>query len=295
MTGPGPGPGDAASSPDAPEPIVPPSEAQPDEAPPAGSPIAPDAPTQRTGIISASPVGTGDMPPPTASSAASVSTGDQPVVAWAVPAVAARPAVGEGLVIAGVFSRLVALVIDGFILGCVSIAIGVVLGVYGRQSSSQSLALAVGLLGVAIDGIYFVAFWVSGWRATLGMRLIGIRVLQASDGGPLPLDVAAVRWLALTGIVSLLAILPVANGIFGLIGFIWLIVLLLTTATDRLHQGMHDRWAGSVVVQPAPGGSGAAIVGCLVLIALSLFVPFILFLLVSDSLRDILSRVGQSI
>ena len=145
------------------------------------------------------------------------------------------------------------------------------------------------------QALFFVALWTSGWRATLGMRLIGIRVLQAADAGVLPLDAAAVRWLALTGIVQLLAILPVAGGVFGLIALVWVIVLLATTATDRLRQGLHDRWAGSVVVQPAPGGSGAAVVGCVVLIALAFFVPFIVFLLVSDDLRDILSRVGTSI
>jgi uncharacterized RDD family membrane protein YckC len=289
MTGPGPGEGDTTGSQEPPEPIVPPTEIAPVAAPPSDPQAPSDAPTQRTGIISAAPVGW-SAPPPT-----SAPPGDQPVVAWAPPAApAARPAVGEGLVIAGVFSRLVALAIDGLILGCISIAIGAAVGVY-REGSTQALALGVGLVGVAIDGLYFVALWTSGWRATLGMRLIGIRVLQAADGGPLPLEGAVVRWLALTGIVQLLAILPVANGIFGLLAFVWLIVLLLTTATDRLHQGMHDRWAGSVVVQPAPGGSGAAVVGCLVLVALSLFLPFILFLLLSDSLREILSRVGTSI
>jgi uncharacterized RDD family membrane protein YckC len=206
----------------------------------------------------------------------------------------ARPAVGEGLVIAGVFSRVVAFVIDSLIIGCITLAIGLAVGVY-REGSTQTLALGVGLVGVAIDGLYFVALWTSGWRATLGMRLIGIRVLQAADAGVLPLEAAAVRWLALTGIVQLLAILPVAGGVFGLIALVWVIVLLATTATDRLRQGLHDRWAGSVVVQPAPGGSGAAVVGCLVLIALAFFLPFIVFLLVSDDLRDILSRVGTSI
>jgi len=289
MTGPGPGQGDAAGSGESPEPIVPPSQNTPDAAALAGSPIPPDAPTQRTGIISAAPIGSPEAPPPSAS------PGDQPVVAWAVPAAAvARPAAGEGLVIAGVFSRLVALAIDGFILGTISIIVGVIVGAY-RADSSQALTLAVGLLSVAIGGLYFVALWLSGWRATVGMRLIGIRVLQASDGGPLPLEAAVVRWLALVGIVQLLSILPFAAGVLGLVAFAWVIVLLVTTATDRLRQGMHDRWAGSVVVQPAPGGSGAAVIGCLVMVALTLFVPFLLVLLVSDSLREILSRVGQSI
>jgi len=294
MTGPGPGQGDTAGSGQAPEPIDPPTEYTPDAAPPPASPVPPDAPTQPTGIISAAPVGwSAATPPPGADP--SGAAGDQPVVAWSPPAApVARPAVGEGLVIAGVFSRVVAFVIDSLILGCITLAIGVAIGAY-REGSTQTLALGVGLVGVAIDGLYFVALWTSGWRATLGMRLIGIRVLQAADAGVLPLDAAAVRWLALTGIVQLLAILPVAGGVFGLIALVWVIVLLATTATDRLRQGLHDRWAGSVVVQPAPGGSGAAVVGCVVLIALAFFVPFIVFLLVSDDLRDILSRVGTSI
>jgi len=304
MTGPGSGQGDAHEGEPSADPLAPPGDgasdaARPFEAPTGpDTPIAPDAPTQRTGIISAAPTGWSAEPTSTAPSAAPPvpgSSGDQPVVAWAPPAAtAARPAVGEGLVIAGVFSRLVAFAIDAFILGCISIAIGVLVGAY-REGSTQALALGVGLVGVAIDGLYFVALWTSGWHATLGMRLIGIRVLRMTDGGVLPLDAAVVRWLALTGIVQLLAIVPVAGGLLGLVALIWVIVLLATTATDRLHQGFHDRWAGSVVVQPAPGGSGAAVVGCLVMIALSLFVPFLLLLLVSDSLRDILSRVGQSI
>ena len=69
----------------------------------------------------------------------------------------------------------------------------------------------------------------------------------------------------------------------------------MTTATDRLHQGLHDRWAGSVVVQPAPGGSGAAVVGCLVLIFLVFVIPFVALALNGDAIRDILSQVGDSI
>ena len=290
MTGPGPGQDDTTRSPDVREPIEPPSEILPDAAAPSDSTVPPDAPTQRTGIISAEPVGWSAAPPPPPNAPT-----DQPVVAWAPPAApAARQAVGEGLVVAGVFSRLVAFVIDALILGCISIAIGVAVGAY-REGSRPALLLGVGLVGVAIDGLYFVALWTSGWRASVGMRLIGIRVLQAADGSTLALDAAVVRWLALTGIVQLLAIVPVAGGVLGLVALAWVVVLLITTATDRLHQGFHDRWAGSVVVQPAPGGSGAAVVGCLVLMALALFLPFLLLLLVSDDLRDILSRVGTSI
>ena len=73
-------------------------------------------------------------------------------------------------------------------------------------------------------------------------------------------------------------------------------VLLVSTATDRLHQGLHDRWARSVVVQPAPGGSGLAIATCLVLVVLiGLVLPFAGLALYGDQLRDILIEIGNSV
>jgi uncharacterized RDD family membrane protein YckC len=264
MAGPTHGEDDAPDKPTAPDP----------------RPPTDDAPTQPTGIISAAPVGWSATDRPNTPST------DGPAVAWASPVAAptAVPAVGEGLVIAGVFSRLVAFSIDIVLLGCITILIGAAVGVY-RVGSTQALSIGVGLVSVAIDGLYFVLLWRSGWRATLGMRLIGIRVLQARDGAVLPLEAATVRWLALTGIVQLILLLPGGVGVY----------LLATTGTDPLRQGLHDRWAGSVVVQPAPGGSGAAVVGCLAMVGLALFLPFLALLLVNDNLRDILSQVGQSI
>jgi uncharacterized RDD family membrane protein YckC len=270
---------------------VPPLDANlPEAAPPDAAP-PPDAPTQRTGIISAAPVGWSGSDQPAAPPA------DQPVVAWAPPVAgpaAVSTAVGEGLVIAGTFSRLVAYVIDGLLLFTVTFAIGYAAGSY-RSDTTPELAFAVAIASLVIDGLYFIVLWRSGWHATIGMRLIGIRILGAVNGATLGLDSAIIRWLALAGIVQAAVLIPVASSLIGLIAFVWLVALLVTTAMDRLHQGIHDRWAGSVVVQRAPGGSGAAIVGCLVLVALVVIVPFVIALLVSDTLREILSRVGQSI
>jgi uncharacterized RDD family membrane protein YckC len=270
-------------------------EAPPSAEPEPGSPPLPDAPppdapTQRTGIISAAPVGWSapDRPaePPS----------DQPVVAWAPPAaaVAASSVVGEGLVIAGTFTRVVAFVIDGLLLFLISYTLGYVLGYYS-QDASTTTALIVSVGTVVIDSAYFIVLWRSGWHATIGMRLMRIRVLAAINGATLGLDAAIIRWLALTGIVQAALLIPLATTVIGFASLVWLVVLLVTTATDRLHQGVHDRWAGSVVVQPAPGGSGAAIIGCLVLLAIFLIVPLVLAAVLSDAVRDILSQVGQSI
>ena len=263
------------------------------EASPSPEPEAPppDAPTQRTGIISAAPVGWSAPDRPAESPV------DQPVVAWAPPAAAGTAvpsAVGEGLVIAGTFTRLVAFVIDGLFLFLISFALGYVLGYYERDASSTT-TLIVSVGTIAIDGVYYVVLWRSGWHATIGMRLMRIQVLGAINGATLGLDQALIRWLALIGIVQAVLLIPVGTTVIGFASLIWLVLLLVTTATDRLHQGIHDRWAGSVVVQPAPGGSGAAVVGCLVLLAIFVFVPFLITLLLSDSVIEILSRVGTSI
>ena len=254
--------------------------------PPPADPTPP-AETPR-GIISAAPVGwAGPDPRPAAPP-------DGPVVEWAPP-VAAAPAarIGEGLVIAGTFSRLVAFTIDGALLGAITIAVTAATGLYDR-GRDPTIAVAVALALLVLDGVYFVGLWRSGWHATVGMRLIGVRLLSASDATTLSLDHAVIRWFALTGAFQLIALIP-ALAALALLWLIWEVVLLLTTATDRLHQGLHDRLAGSVVVQRAPGGSGAAVVGCLVLLFLAFALPFVALALSGDALRDILSRVGESI
>ena len=107
------------------------------------------------------------------------------------------------------------------------------------------------------------------------MRLLRLRVLDAGTAGTMRLNDALLRWIGLAGAIGILGLVPGLEGYIGLIGAIWLLVLLVSTATNPLHQGLHDRWARSVVVQPAPGGSGLAIATCLVLVVLLGFVvPF---------------------
>ncbi len=65
---------------------------------------------------------------------------------------------------------------------------------------------------------------------------------------------------------------------------------------NPLHQGLHDRWARSVVVQPAPGGSGLAFATCLILVVFVFIVlPIITLFMVSDQVAQILSQIGNSI
>jgi uncharacterized RDD family membrane protein YckC len=193
-----------------------------------------------------------------------------------------------------VFSRLVAWFIDGFFFAALSLAVYGALGVF-NEGSNASVAVLAGVALAVLDGIYFVGLWRSSWQATLGMRLLRLRILGANDAAPLSLNSALLRWIALSGAVTIFALVPGIGGLVGLIALVWSLILLITTQTDRLHQGLHDKWAGSVVVQPAPGGSGAAVVGCLVLVFLLLALPFVVLGLAGDQLREILSQVGNSI
>ena len=80
------------------------------------------------------------------------------------------------------------------------------------------------------------------------------------------------------------------------LGAVWLLVLLITTSSDRLRQGLHDKWARSVIVQPAPGGSGLAFATCLVLILIfGLVLPIAGIVLYGDQLRDVLTEIGNSV
>ncbi len=289
-----------------PDPTGPPNDAATSE--PTGSPEppvspetpvppapSPDAPTQPTaGLISAAPVGWSAPEAPAQGTASGPGPGD-PLVAWAPPVAPVRVSVAEGLVIAGTFTRLVAYSVDILLLTSLEVIVNGLLGQYNANPNT-SLAAIVGIVFVGIDFLYFIGLWTSGWQGTLGMRLLSLRVLGAKDAGTLSLNGALLRWLALTGAIAILSLVPRIGPYVGLLSILWFLALLVTTGADRLHQGLHDRWAGSVVVQPAPGGSGAAFVTCLVLVVfVGGILPVIALALAGDQLRDILSRIGDSV
>jgi len=253
-------------------------------------PVVPPSPPP-AGLISANPVGwTG---PDQASPSGSVPGG--PEVSWAPPAGPVAAQVVAGFVIAGTFSRLVAYAIDTLFLATLNL---VALGLLGQYTTDRdsSLDLVVSGALVVVDFIYFVGFWTSAWRATLGMRLIGLRVLGAATGANLSFNDALLRWIALSGAVAILAVVPRVAGTLGLLSALWVLVLLITTATHPLRQGLHDRWARSIVVQRSPGGSGAAIAGCLVIVVLLFFVlPLAVIAFAAPQLEDLMRQMGESV
>jgi uncharacterized RDD family membrane protein YckC len=272
-------------------PLEPPSPPEPDVQPePGPDPDAEPGPPPAAGIISAKPVGwTGP-----AQDAAGGSSAGGPVVAWPTPAAKSPATVSDGVVIAGIFSRLVAYSVDLLLLGSVDLIVSGLLGFDRTGDAVPALVVTAGL--VVVDLAYFVGFWSSPWQATVGMRLLKLRVLGATTAGTLSVNDAVLRWLALTGAISIIAVVPGLGQYIGWITLLWGVVLLITTGSNPIHQGLHDRWARSVVAQPAPGGSGLAFATCLFLAVLFLVVlPAALLLLVGPQLQDLLTRLGQSV
>ena len=276
----------AAHEPDAETARVPVSETPPPE---------PAPPEPSAGIISAAPVGwTGPSGEPPGGTAA-----DGPVVPWSAPAAAVpMTVVGgavEGVVIARVFPRVVAYFVDMLLLGALGVAAGAALGRYDANPD-PIVRFGVGAVLVLVDLLYFVGLWTSGLQGTLGMRLLKLRILNSVTAGTLPLNDALLRWIALSGAVGILALVPGIEAYIGLISAVWVLILLISTATNPLRQGLHDRWARSVVVQPAPGGSGLAVATCLILVVVfGVLLPLAGVAIFGDQIREILVEIGNSV
>ena len=268
------------------------ADAETTRVPVAPAPAEPETPPPpAAGLISANPVGWTDSN----AGSAQPPTPDGPAVAWAPPVRPVAAQVVDGLVIAGTFTRLVAYAIDILFLGLLNLAALGALGAFGDDRNA-ALDLGVSIGFVVVDFLYFVGLWTSGWHATLGMRLLSLRVLAAATATTLSRNDALLRWIALSGAVAILALVPRMATTLGLLSGLWVLILLITTATNPLHQGLHDRWARSVVLQPAPGGSGAAIASCLVIVfLLFLALPLALLVFAGPQLEDILRQIGESI
>jgi uncharacterized RDD family membrane protein YckC len=115
--------------------------------------------------------------------------------------------------------RLVAAIIDGIIVGVV----GTVVGLIVRNGLGGILSLA---LGVAYYG------WLEGSPSgqTVGKRMLGIRVYDLHQGGPIGTGRAIGRYFA-----------RIVSAIPCFLGYFWML-------WDKEKQTWHDKLVGSVVV-----------------------------------------------
>ena len=272
---------------------------RPDDEPAPGDPGAVTAPyTPPTASTSTSDVPPTPPPPESAPPAA----GLPPGVGWSPP-VAARQEIAPGLVFSDTLARFVAYVIDGFLIALVAGIIaepmgwGVVPDTTDPFSAASFRTTEYTVLTAVLGALYFIASWSGGRRATLGQRIFKIQVGNAFDGRPLSFDQAVRRWLGLGEFIALFGITPALGALASGIQLVWLIVLLITTATSPTKQGLHDRIANSAVVRPANAGNGlvvACAVIAIVLAALALL-SIVALIFLGAQASEILSAVGESV
>jgi uncharacterized RDD family membrane protein YckC len=155
------------------------------------------------------------------------------------PAVPLPPA---DLVVAGFWRRLAAALVDTAILAIELPALGfavlvAVAIVQASASETENVDLAAGpalivivVLQIMVSWLYSAALESSGWRATVGKRVVGLEVTDL-DGRPVSFARASARYAA-KALVILTAYL----------GF-------LMIALPGMRQGVHDIVAGTLVVK----------------------------------------------
>ncbi len=166
-----------------------------------------------------------------------------------------------GLLYADVPNRIMALVIDIIVLSVIGFVLAWLFG--GLVSSPGAIDSAGGELDVVAFTVVLVlqllisfGYFVSTWTlqgATVGMRLLSLRVGDEADGSRIPWGRSAIRWLFL-GIPSLLSSLAVyvpntIGLILGALGVAWMLLLLYTMAQSPARQGLHDRYARTIVTR----------------------------------------------
>lgn len=157
---------------------------------------------------------------------------------------------------AGRGRRLVAALIDGVVLQVADLAIGTPLWGYRRT-------FPAGMGGPAHPptGVYVLSFvlwllyfsWAQGrWGRTLGKRAMGISVVRARDGGPAGYVRATWRTVFGLAVAVPARVVGSASAVLGLLGLVDLAWIL----GDGRRQALHDKVAGTIVVDDRPGGTG---------------------------------------
>ena len=209
------------NQPPAPEPAgTPPGDALP-PAPPAPEPPAPEA---------MQPPPAAAMPP------APVSPAPAPPAPAAVPpawqAAAAPTGPAPGVEFAGYGARLVAYVIDWFIIGLAVAILWVIIAVVAQNDDNAFITAVLVGATVLIWLLYFPYFWHRSGQ-TPGMTPFDIRVVRDRDGGPIGWLSAFLRLIGYS-IDSIILGLP--------IGYLWVFV-------DKRRRAWHDLIGSTVVIR----------------------------------------------
>ena len=153
-------------------------------------------------------------------------------------------ATSSALAPAAVATRVIALIIDGIVLGLCSLVLGAIIG-----DTTIVGGLTRAILYAALGFLYFGYSW-TAWRASPGQRILGLMTVNADDGAALTWNQATRRWAFLFGpsVLNSLFQFSGLSFIVGLLLFCYGIYLLYTTATDPRKQGFHDKQANTLVI-----------------------------------------------
>jgi uncharacterized RDD family membrane protein YckC len=138
-----------------------------------------------------------------------------------------RPVSPLGQPLAEWWKRVVAYLIDGFLIGIVSVIIEAATG------SVVFLFVGNGILGFLYYGIMVG----QPGGQTVGMMALSIRVRDAQTGGPLVGGKAFAR----SAVQFLPFVIPFLGGLWGILDDLW-------PLWDPMRQALHDKAAGTVVV-----------------------------------------------
>lgn len=217
----------AAAPPPQVAPAPPPRPAPP---PPVASPPPPVAAPPPPVAAPPPPVATPPpqpTPPPAARPASAA--------AIATSSAAARPAAAGGE-FAGFWIRVAAYVIDAVIVGLamtvITLPMGLLTGLLAQRSPGLAIAIVAltWLVAVAAGLGYVLYFWALH-GATLGKKVLGLKILREDGVEPMGWGKAGMRLLGY--VVS---------------GFILYIGFIMVAFTDR-KRGLHDMIAGTIVVR----------------------------------------------
>ena len=195
-----------------------------------------EPPSGQTPPPSAPPPGYGQMPP------YGTPPGGSPYGYGAVPG----PTDSLGRPLADWWQRLVAIIIDGLILFIpLEIIFSAALGTGGVATGHLGVKVVIaGLVGAVVEIVYFAILNGSDKGQTVGMMAMGITVRDASTGGAINPQRAAMRILVLAPQI-VLAWIP----FLGTIAELYCLVCGLSPLWDSRRQGFHDKAIGTVVIK----------------------------------------------
>jgi large-conductance mechanosensitive channel len=212
------------------EPTGGPPSPQPPQAPPPQAPAPAPAPAPAGGNWNA--------PPPQSAPGG-----------FQTNAVAVEAGPAPGIAYADLVTRIIALIIDGFIVGLITFVIGFIFNVIGAAAGFGLVTFLVGgVISAVISAIYFVYGW-TRMRASLGQKFLALETVSAADGATLTQDQAIRRWLFLYGPYALVNIIPIVGFFLSFLALLYGLYLLYTASQSPKRQGFHDVQANTVVIK----------------------------------------------